>query len=284
MCPVRGTRWGTYADYVELEAGWVGPRPATLDVAEAAAIPLTGSTALQLLDRLALQSGDAVLVHGASGGVGRLFVQLARMRGIRVAASSSKARHPLLRDLGVEVVIDREKSDVLAVAVRHVGRPLDAVADCAGHGVLVASLGGIREGGSAGSIVELSGDFEEAIDRNQRLHGVLVRPKRETLDRLCEAVEHGALRPVVDAVLDLDALVRTHRGLDTGHGEGKVVLRMTDVDAFVGSGLHGLGVRTGWGPPSDQLRKAEHGKQQPPNDDRVVNNIPGCLRSDKWLV
>src|SRR5436190_15103097 len=47
MCPVRGTRWGTYADYVELDAGWVGPRPAALDVVEAAAIPLTGSTALQ---------------------------------------------------------------------------------------------------------------------------------------------------------------------------------------------------------------------------------------------
>jgi NADPH:quinone reductase len=74
MCPVRGTRWGTYAEYVELDADWVGPRPAALDVVEAAAIPLAGSTAVQLLDRLALQSGDAVLVHGASGGVGRLFV------------------------------------------------------------------------------------------------------------------------------------------------------------------------------------------------------------------
>ncbi|NUR76304.1 MAG: NADP-dependent oxidoreductase [Thermoleophilia bacterium] len=233
VCPVRGTRWGTYADYVELEAGWVAPRPAVLEVVEAAAIPLAGSTALQLLDRLALQSGEAVLVHGASGGVGRLFVQLARMRGIRVAASSSQARHALLHDLGVEIVIDREQSDVVAAAVRHLGGPLDAVADCAGHGRLAASLVGLREGGSAGSIVELCGDFEEAIDRNLRLHGVLVRPERETLDRLREAAEHGALRPVVDAVVELDAIVQTHRELDDGRGEGKVVLRMADVDAFV---------------------------------------------------
>jgi len=233
VCPVRGTRWGAYADYVELEASWVGPRPAALDVVEAAAVPLAGSTALQLLDRLALQSGEAVLVHGASGGVGRLFVQLARMHGIRVAASSSQARHPLLRDLGVEIVIDREEGDVVAAAVRHLGGPLDAVADCAGHGLLAASLVGIREGGSAGSIVELSGDFEEAIDRNLRLHGVLVRPERETLDRLGKAVEHAALRPVVDAVVGPDAIVRTHRGLETRHGAGKVVLRMADVEAFV---------------------------------------------------
>jgi NADPH2:quinone reductase len=233
MCSVRGTRWGAYADYVELDAGWVGPRPAGLDVVEAAAIPLVGSTALQLLDRLALQSGEAVLVHGASGGVGRLFVQLARMRGVRVAASSSRARHPLLRGLGVDTVIDRERSDVVAAAVRELAGPLDAVADCSGHGLLAASLYGVREGGSAGSIVELCGDFEEAIDRNLRLHGVLVRPERETLDRLREAVEHGALRPVVDAVIEPDAIVQTHRRLDAGHGVGKVVLRLADDDPFV---------------------------------------------------
>ncbi|MFL5927701.1 MAG: NADP-dependent oxidoreductase [Gaiellaceae bacterium] len=231
LCPVRGTRWGTYADYVELEASWVGLRPAALGVIEAAAIPLAGSTALQLLDRLALQSGQAVLVHGASGGVGRLFVQLARMRGIRVAASSSLARHPLLHDLGAEIVIDREQSDVVAVAVRLLGGPLDAVADCAGHGLLAASLTGIREGGSAASIVELSGDFEDAIDRNLRLHGVLVRPETETLDRLREAADRGSLRPVVDAVVELDGIVQTHRGLDAGRGHGKVVLRIADVDA-----------------------------------------------------
>ena len=233
MCPVRGTRWGTYADYVELDAGWVGPRPATVDVVEAAAIPLAGSTALQLLDRLALQSGETVLVHGASGGVGRLLVQLARMRGIRVAAASRRAWHPLLRDLGVEIVIDREGSDVVATAVRDLDGPVDAVADCAGHGLLAASLAGIREGGSAGSIVELCGDFDEAIDRNIRLHGVLVRPERETLDRLREAVEQGALRPVVDAVVEPDAIVETHRRLEAGQGIGKVVLRMADGNAFV---------------------------------------------------
>ena len=228
MCPVRGNRWGMYADYVELEDSWVEPRPATLDVVEAAAMPLTGSTALQLLDRLALQPGESMLVHGASGGVGRLLVQLARMRGVRVAASSSRARHALLRDLGVEVVIDREQDDVVGAAVRELGGPMDAVADCAGHGLLAASLAGMREGGSAASIVELSGDLDEAIDRNIRLHGVLVRPERASLDRLRAAVEQAELRPVVDAVVELDAIVATHHGVETGRGSGKVVLRIAE--------------------------------------------------------
>jgi NADPH2:quinone reductase len=225
MCPVRGTRWGTYAEYAELDAAWVSPRPATLDVVDAAAIPLAGSTALQFLDRLALQPGETVLVHGAGGGVGRLFVQLAQARGLRVAASSSGGRHQLLRELGAEIVIDREDGDVVEAAVRQLGRPLDAVADCAGHGLLVASLVGVREGGAAGSIVELSGDFDAAIDRNLRLHGVLVRPERETLEQLRRAVEQGGLRPVVDAVVEPEAIVETHRRLESG-GAGKVVLRM----------------------------------------------------------
>ena len=231
VLPVRGTRLGAYAEYVELEESWLGLRPEALAAVDAAAIPLAGSTALQLLDRLALQSGETVLVHGAGGGVGRLFVQLAHMRGIRVVAAASRTRRPLLRELGVELVIDREAPDVVAAAVRQVGRPLDAVADCAGHGLLAASLVGVREGGSAGSIVELAGDFDEAIDRNLRLHGVLVRPERETLDSLLSAVEQGALRPVVDAVVSPDEIVRTHRALETGSGPGRVLLRMADVDA-----------------------------------------------------
>lgn len=231
MAPVRGTRWGAYADYMELEAGWVGARPGTLTVVEAAAIPLAGSTALQLLDRLALKRGETMLVHGASGGVGRLLVQLAQADGVRVAASASRARHPLLRELGVEAVIDRAQGDVAAAAARHFGGPLDAVADCAGHGLLAASLAHVREGGSAASIVELAGDLEEAVDRNLRLHGVLVRAERATLDRLRAAVEEGTLRPVVDAVVGLDAIVRIHRELDAGRAGGKVVLRLAGDDA-----------------------------------------------------
>ena len=230
LCPVRGTRWGTYAEFALLEAGWVGRRPEALDVIGAAAIPLAGSTALQVLDRLALGAGESVLVLGASGGVGMLFVQLARMRGIRVAGASSQARHPLLRELGVEVVIDREREDVVKAATRGLGGPPDAVADLAGHGLLAPSLAGVREGGSAASIVELSGDLEEAIDRNLRLHGVLVRPDRGTLDRLAAAVESGSLRPRVDLVAEPESIADAHRRLELGHGGGKIVLRMAFAD------------------------------------------------------
>jgi NADPH2:quinone reductase len=227
LCPVRGTRWGTYAEYAELDARWVGHRPPSLDPVEAAAIPLAGSTALQLLDRLALRPGAALLVHGAAGGVGSLLVQLSRMNRIRVAGSSSKARHPLLRELGVEIIADREQPDPVTAIVRQLGGPLDAVADLVGQGMLARSLSGLKNGGAAGSIVELRGNLDEAIDRNVRIHGVLVHPDRRTLNRLGEAVEAGALRAIVDAVVDPELIAQAHRRVETGHGQGKIVLRMT---------------------------------------------------------
>jgi NADPH2:quinone reductase len=227
LLPVRRTRWGSYADLVEVREEWVARRPPGLTAVEAAAIPLAGSTALQLLDRLGLSPGGSLLVHGAAGGVGSLLVQLARMDGIRVAGSGSRARRDLLQGLGVEVILDRERDDVVATAARRLGGHVDAVADLVGQGLLARTLPAVKEGGRAASIVELTGDFEEAVDRNITLHGVLVRPSAATLDRLAAAVEAGSLRPIVDQVVELDGIAAAHRRLETGHGQGKIVLRVS---------------------------------------------------------
>jgi NADPH:quinone reductase len=226
LLPVRGTRWGTYAERVALDASLVGPRPAGLSVVEAASLPLAGATALQLLDRLAPRPGEWILVHGAAGGVGSLFVQLARARGARVVASASARREALLERLGAEVFLDRQAGDVARRARQAVGRDLDVVADLVGHGTLAASLPVLREGGRAGSIVELAGDLELAVDRNIALHGVLMRPGRAVLDVLAAEVGAGRLCPVVDQVLDLADAATAHRRVETGRGQGKVVLRV----------------------------------------------------------
>lgn len=225
LLPVRGTRWGTYAQRVALDASLIGPRPEGLSAIEAAALPLAGATALQLLDRLAPRPGEWVLVHGAAGGVGSLFVQLARARGARVVGSASTRRAVLLERLGAEVFLDRQAGDVARRARQAAGQDLDMVADLVGHGTLAASLPVLREGGRAGSIVELAGDLEPAIDRNIILHGVLMRPGRGVLDTLAAEVSAGRLRPVVDQVLDLADAATAHRRVETGRGQGKVVLR-----------------------------------------------------------
>jgi NADPH:quinone reductase len=226
LLPVRGTRWGTYAELVTLDAALVGPRPPSLSAVQAASLPLAGFTAVQLLDRLEPTPGEWVLVHGAAGGVGSLFVQLARARGARVVASASGQREALLRGLGVEVFLDRHAGRVAERAYRAIGQELDMVADLVGYGTLAASLPVVREGGRAGSIVALAGDLEPAVDRNITLHGVLVRPSRQVLEVLAAAVAGGSLRPVVDQVLELADAAVAHRRVESGHGQGKVVLRV----------------------------------------------------------
>jgi NADPH:quinone reductase-like Zn-dependent oxidoreductase len=224
LLPVRGTRWGVYADEVVADARFVAARPPSLEVTEAAALPLAGVTALQLLDRLDPAPDEWILVHGAAGGVGHLFVQLAHARGARVAAPASAARHELLHQLGVRVVVDRNEQGAIEAAREEAGTDFAMVADLAGHGTLAASLNGIGEGGRAGWIVELAGDLEEAGDRNVTLHGVLVRPGRDALSTLGELAEAGTVRPVLDEVLELEQAQRAHRRVETGSGQGKVVL------------------------------------------------------------
>ncbi len=224
LLPVRGTRWGAYADGVVCDAGLVSTRPPALAAAEAAALPLAGVTAMQLLDRLSPERGEWVLVHGAAGGVGHLFCQIAHARGARIAAPASAARHELLRELGVEVVVDRRDPGAIRVARELAGGDFAMVADLVGQGPLPASLDVIAEGGRAGSIVELTGDYEEAIDRNVGIHGVLVRPHRAALDALGEFVQAGALRVVLDEVLPLEQAGRAHERVESGSGQGKVVL------------------------------------------------------------
>jgi NADPH:quinone reductase len=228
LLPVRGTRWGAYAEEVVADARFVATRPRSLAVTEAAALPLAGVTALQLLDRLDPAPGEWILVHGAAGGVGHLLVQIAHARGARVAAPASSARHELLRELGVEVVVDRHEADAIQTARDKVGEDFAIVADLVGQGRLAAGLGVIAEGGRAGSIVEFAGDLEKAVDRNVTLHGVLVRPGREALEELSALVEDGAVRPVVDEVLRLEEASRAHERVETGSGQGKVVLTLGD--------------------------------------------------------
>jgi NADPH2:quinone reductase len=226
LLPVRGTRWGTYAELVALDAELVARQPPSLSAVQAASLPLAGATAVQLLDRLDPKPGEWVLVHGAAGGVGSLFVQLARARGARVVASASAQREPLLRQLGAEVFLDRHAGQVALRARHAIGQELDMVADLVGYGTLAATLPMVREGGRAGSIVELAGDLEPAVDRNITLHGVLVRPSRAVLGVLAAAVADGVLRPVVDQVLDLADAAAAHRRVESRHGQGKVVLRV----------------------------------------------------------
>jgi len=222
LLPVRGTRWGALAEQVVVQTGLVAPRPPGLDAVSAAALPLAGCTALQVLERLGLPEGSWLLVHGAAGGVGHLLVQLAVRRGLRVAAASRPEDRGRLEALGVELWLDRAVPDPAAAATQALGHDVDAVADLVG-GLLEPSLAHVRIGGHAATIVDLSGDLDLAIDRNLDLHGVLMRAGADRLDALALEVAAG-VRPTVVATYPLERTADAHRRLEAGKVGGKLVV------------------------------------------------------------
>ena len=223
LLPVRGTRWGAYAERVAVDASLVARRPEALDPVEAACLPLAGGTAVQALDRLGVQDGEWLLVHGAGGGVGHLLVQLAAARGVRVAAVSGSADRERLADLGAEMWVDRADSgSPAAIATARLGHGLDAAVDLVG-GLLTSTQAHVQDGGRLATIVDLEGDFGDAVDRNLSIHGVLLRPDAHVLAGLARSVEAG-LRPTVREVFDLADAKAAHERLIAGGVGGKLAL------------------------------------------------------------
>ena len=155
------------------------------------------------------------------GGVGHLLVQLAPARGIRVAAVSGSADRERLADLGAEVC-RADSGSPAAIAAARLGHGLDAAMDMVG-GRLTSTQAYVRDGGGLATIVDLEGDFGEAIDRNLSIHGVLLRPDGHVLAGLARSVEAG-LRPTVREVFDLADAKAAHERLVAGGVGGKLAL------------------------------------------------------------
>ena len=224
LLPVQGTTHGALAERVAIPRTYVAPRPPELDPIVAAALPLAGCTALQVLQRMPLTAGSWVLVHGAAGGVGHLLVQMARGLGLRVAAPARFDDRRRLEELGVDLWIDRAEPSPPAAAVQKLGHELDAVVDLVG-GQLEASLPHVRVGGHVATIVDLAGDLEQAIDRNVDLHPVLMRAGRDRLYELAAEVAAG-VRPHVADTYPLERAADAHRRLAAGRVGGKLVITL----------------------------------------------------------
>lgn len=207
---------GTLAELVAVPVRTATRKPAAVSFEDAAALPLTGLTALQSIRRSGLREGDTVLVHAAAGGVGAFATQLAVLAGARVVGTAGPANHEFLRSLGAEPVAYGEGLVAAARAVAPDG--FDVVLDYVGGAALDVTPDLLRSGGAVVSIA----DGRAAVEFGGQY--VWVRPDRDDLAELAGLVADGRLRVHVSAVYDLEHAVDAYRALESGHTRGKIVV------------------------------------------------------------
>ena len=185
------------------------PAPSNLSDDEAAALPGGGLMALYFLSQANIQSGQQVLVYGASGANGTCAVQLAKHLGAEVTAVCSTANVELLRSLGADTVLDYTKEQ--ASALRRYDVVFDAVGRRKTSPMKVASRNALTP----------AGKFISVDDG-------LPRFRRDDLIRLRELAEAGKLKPVIDRRYPLERIVEAHRYVEQGHKKGNVVITIAD--------------------------------------------------------
>lgn len=214
-------RQGAYAEYTVAPVDEIAPKPASLDVVSAAAVPLAGLTAWQaLFDIGGLEAGQTVLIHGAGGGSGSLAVQFARAKGARVLATAGSDKIGLLRELGVAEAID-----YTTTRFEDVARDVDVVLDGVGGELQGRSLSVLKPGGI---YVSPAGkpDVEAAQVRGVRASGMMTQTNAAQLSEIAALIDAGAVTPIVSTVLPLAEAAQAHTLLEAGHVRGKIVLRV----------------------------------------------------------
>src|SRR5947207_2289485 len=214
---IDGYRDGWAAEYVAIEARSLAPKPATADFVEAAAIPQAGLTSWQaLFDHGHLESGQTVVIHGASGGVGSMAVQLAHWAGAHVVGTGRIRARQRVLDLGADEFVDVERDGWETT----IG-PVDLVYDAIGGDVLAHSPKIVKPGGAVVSVMA-----PPHTDRDDIRTVHFVRdPSGAQLREIARLVDKGKLRPQVGAVFPLADARDAFMAKSTQHIPAKVVLR-----------------------------------------------------------
>jgi NADPH:quinone reductase-like Zn-dependent oxidoreductase len=242
----RDLRIGTFAEYIAIDQNDIAPKPASLTLHEAAAVPLVALAAWQILvEKAQVKPGQKVLVHAGAGGLGSTVIQLAKHLGAHVATTTTGDTEALVRDLGADVVVDYTKQDFSEILTGH-----DLVLDSLGGQNLMKSLTVLKPGGlaigvagppDAGFAKQLGAPkpFEfvlsflsRKVRRAARKLGVrysffFMRASGAQLRRLGGLYDAGHLRPVIDSTFAFDQTLEALAYVESGGVKaGKVVVTL----------------------------------------------------------
>lgn len=212
-------RNGSYAEYVAVNESNVAHKPKTISFVEAASIPLAASTAWQALFNTAhLKKGQRILIHGSSGGVGSMAVQLAKHCGAFVIATTSGVHVSLVKSLGADEVIDYQLN-----AFNEVVKNVDVVFDTIGGQVQDDSWVTLKTDGILVSIVSIP-SVEQTTKLGVRSAFMFTERSAEILEELTNLIDEGEIRPLVGAEFSLQDTAKAHVLSEAGHTAGKIVL------------------------------------------------------------
>ena len=230
---------GTLAEYIVADKNLIALKPTNLSMREAAALPLVGITAYEGLARAGIESGKTVLVHGGSGGVGHVALQLAKHFGAKVySTGGGEPQLALIKQLGATPINYKTETVEQYVATHTGGTGFDLIFDSVGGANMANSFEAAALNGQIASTVSLCElDLSVAHFKGLSLHVVFMlipmlhNTKREAhgtiLRQLAHIVEEGGLKPVLDThKYSFDEVGQAYERLESGRAMGKVVVDM----------------------------------------------------------
>ncbi len=240
-----GGGYGTYAEYAVVPASQLAVVPDSVDDATAAALPLVLITGWEsLYDRARLEAGESALIHAGAGGTGHIAVQLAALRGARVAATvSTEDKVELVKKLGVERPIAYRSEDFVDAERQWTdGQGIDVALDNLGAEIFQKTIPVMAPYGSLVTLMGTPGDdeAETAYVNNLTIHNVMMLTPmllglQPHLDNQAEIVRQGLQLPdagklciEIDSQYAFDDIVSAHRRLDEGKASGKIVISISD--------------------------------------------------------
>lgn len=215
------TRNGGYAEYVIAKESEIVKKPQDIDFENAAAISVGALTAWQaIFDTANLQSGQKILIHGASGGVGSMAVQLTKAKGAYIVATASGKNEEFVKNLGADEFVDYTKQKFEDVA-----KDVDVVFDNIGGETQKRSFQTLKKGGFLVSIVAPP-EQESAEKFGIKAEMISVQPNAEQLAEITKLVEEGKVKTHIETVLPLSEVKKAHELSESGHTRGKIVLQL----------------------------------------------------------
>jgi len=224
-----GLNLGANAEYICLsEDGTLALKPSNMTYQEAAAIPFGGNTALHFLKKGNIQSGNKVLIYGASGSLGTAAVQLAKYFGAEVTGICSTTNVELVKSLGADKVIDYTKEDFTKNGITY-----DIIFDTIGKSPFSSCVKLLKQKGiylravhmALSSIVR---GLWTSITSSKKVIGGIATERKENLVFLKELIEAGKLKAVIDRCYPFEHIGEAHMYVDKGHKKGNVVITLPE--------------------------------------------------------